>query len=182
MVQLGQQPGLLLELTAQPLVGRKGLFDGDRRIQPLIHGFVDCAHPAGAQLAHNAIAVLQDCAGAKHLADFVTNGAATRFHNHFSENSPLREPAKIRGFRGVRLRLNLRKSGSETLLPESTIRYGSFPKQERRLLSFYCGEAPDAWFRSSGSSAGVLACHSCDAAIPGTGVALRSKLFPQQAD
>src|SRR5687767_8089118 len=59
VMKLRQQTRFMLKLFSQARVARKRLLDRDGRIQPQIDRFIDCAHPAFAELPHDAITVLQ---------------------------------------------------------------------------------------------------------------------------
>jgi len=58
MVQTSEQPRFALELFAQALVGNERFFQRDGRVETLIDRFIDGAHAALAELAHDSIPAL----------------------------------------------------------------------------------------------------------------------------
>ena len=61
MAKIGEQLGLALESPPGfPFAGGLRLFDRNQRVHALVDGFINCAHAAVAEFAHDAITVLEE--------------------------------------------------------------------------------------------------------------------------
>src|ERR1051326_2698471 len=70
MAKISEQLSLALEsFSGLPAAGGHSLFDRNERIHALVDGFINCAHATVAELAHDAITVLEDGVGGKHHPD-----------------------------------------------------------------------------------------------------------------
>src|SRR5229473_172989 len=66
MMELRQQTRLLLKLSPETFVNRKGFLQSNRRIQSQIDRFINGAHPAFTQLPDDPVTVRQNGAGRQH--------------------------------------------------------------------------------------------------------------------
>src|SRR5690242_271714 len=73
MMQTCEQPRFAFELFAQTFVGKERLFQRDGGIETLIDGFIDGAHAALAELAHDPIPALEDCVWRQHRPRLYTS-------------------------------------------------------------------------------------------------------------
>src|ERR1051325_7557227 len=73
MMQTREQTRLALKLFAQTFVSEKRLFQLDGGIESLSDCFVDGAHAALAELAHDPIPALKDCLWRQHQRRLYTS-------------------------------------------------------------------------------------------------------------
>ena len=69
MIELRDRAGLAIEALAELRVGREGVrenLDRDRAIEPRVAGFVDLAHPAGADERQDFVRAEASAGGQRH--------------------------------------------------------------------------------------------------------------------
>ena len=67
MIEARHQTCFVFELLAQILAGAQRLFHGDLVTEAQVDSFIDHAHAAAAELAHDPIAILQNLADRQHM-------------------------------------------------------------------------------------------------------------------